>query len=236
MREISAKRLFIAVAFIIVIAGGGVFFWFFTAMSSTRQAINYEVKEIPLPLHLKTMQFMTRFANYHWLLDRLLDGNESELETVRKLQTWAYTAIRPQPESLPVIDDHVWDIVVRGYGKPDQRVDVIATLCNLSDIPAMPILAKRNNEDGLTLLAFRHIGQWCFSDPARDVFFMTGEGRFAEAAQLLEGRFVAMSGGQQVDFDYRPYFSDILHDYDELHRVSRSNIQDPVSRLLAYLY
>ena len=42
-----------------------------------------------------------------------------------KIFIWTHKNIRKAPEGLPVIDDHVWHTIIRGYGINDQSSDVL---------------------------------------------------------------------------------------------------------------
>ena len=67
---------------------------------------------------------------------------------------WTCENIRKQPDGLPVIDDHVWHIIIRGYGEPDQSSDVFTTLCNYAGIRAFYALASYAGSKNLTTSFF----------------------------------------------------------------------------------
>jgi len=73
----------------------------------TKQGVNYHVSEIELPLYLKVLNFYDRHFNYKWLAKRITNNLETKEEKVFRLFQWTHETIRPQPESLPVMDDHV---------------------------------------------------------------------------------------------------------------------------------
>ena len=49
---------------------------------------------------------------------------------------WTARRIQPTPEGWPVVDDHILNIIIRGYGMTDQRADVFATLTTYAGVPA----------------------------------------------------------------------------------------------------
>lgn len=241
----------IIVIFAVVLLG--LSYGLITKNSVTKQAINYEVTDYPIPLYLKTLQFFTRHYSYSWLLERIIAENDSEIEKVCKIVVWANEHIQPQPEELPVIDDHVWDIIVRGYGKKDQLADVVATLCNYEGIPSVmfDLYEDRSREGSpyVTLVAFRIGSNWHFCDPERAVLFYkkSDNGALELAAHtdlasknvfpVFADNRVEKNGIDKISSEYSSYLNDfkVDADYDAMHRFHRSSIQTPLGRLKAYI-
>ena len=97
---------------------------------TTRQGINYKVTSIKIPLYLKLLDFFDRHYNYISLVSRITHGCINKETKILALFNWCYANIKDQPETLPVVDDHVWHIIIRGYGAGEQSSDVFTTLCN----------------------------------------------------------------------------------------------------------
>lgn len=97
---------------------------------TTKQGVNFHVSEIELPLYLKILNFYDRHFNYKWLAERITKRLETKEEKVFRLFQWTHETIQPQPKSLPIMDDHVWNVYVRGYGVSDNFHDLFTTLCN----------------------------------------------------------------------------------------------------------
>ena len=121
---------------------------------TTRQGVNYQVHTIRIPLYLKILDFMDRHYNYKQLVQRIIKNEHDKQERVMKIFSWTYHNIRKQPEELPVVDDHVWHIIVRGYGVSDQSCDVFATLCNYTGIDAFFHSFKEEGKDEKITLSF----------------------------------------------------------------------------------
>jgi hypothetical protein len=148
--------------------------WFvLTRDSITRQGINYKVSEIRIPLYLKILNFTDRHFNYQWLAGRIIDGESGGLQKARKILHWTADHIAEQP------DDHVWNIIVRGYGKEDQMADVFATLSNYAGLKAFVWRfygPSRSSSEHICLAAVHLDGAWRLCDIRRRTEFIGPDG------------------------------------------------------------
>jgi len=94
------------------------------------QGVDGELSRITLPLYLKVLNFYDRHYNYKWLAKRITGHLDTREDKILRLFHWTHETIKPQPESLPVMDSHVWDVYVRGYGVSGNFHDLFSTLCN----------------------------------------------------------------------------------------------------------
>jgi hypothetical protein len=58
----------------------------------------------------------------------------TDQQKAKAIFEWKIKHIVKQPPQLPVIDDHPWHIIVRGYGMADQMADVFAVLSNYAGL------------------------------------------------------------------------------------------------------
>ncbi len=103
---------------------------------TTEQCINYRCHSIRIPLYLKVLDFFDRHYHYKQLVREIIKNEKTDEGRVIKIFTWTYGNIRKVPSGFPVIDDHVWHIIIRGYGANDQFQDVFSTLCNYAGLEA----------------------------------------------------------------------------------------------------
>ncbi len=97
----------------------------------TYQGIDHKVTRHTIPAYVKAMEFVTRHWRYRDLAHRIVDGRETSDDRVRAIYEWTRQHIRPIPANFPAVDDHIWHIIVRGYGSADQQADVFTTLCGV---------------------------------------------------------------------------------------------------------
>ena len=154
---------------------------------TTRQGVNGQVAVIRLPLWVKTAEFLIRDYHDRRLAHEIVRGVAHDQEKVMALLAWTRAALHPQPPDLPVVDDHVYSIIVRGYGAPDQFADVLATLCVYAGIPAVRNrVTSAQGRRSLSLTLVRVEGRWCPIDPYHGVYFQHPDGRLLSWPELAE--------------------------------------------------
>src|SRR3989338_7277520 len=77
------------------------------------QGINGQIHAIRMPLYLKMLDFFDRHYNYMLLTKRITGDARTDEEKTLKLLGWTHANIRKIPDGFPVVDDHVWHIIVR---------------------------------------------------------------------------------------------------------------------------
>ena len=200
---------------------------------SIKQGVNFQVRSIKMPLYLKVLDFFDRHYNYKNLVREIINDSDSEPQRIIKIFNWTYSNIRRVPESLPIIDDHVWYIIVRGYGTNDQLADVFSTLCNYAGVEAFFDFIYAEEGKGVMPLAFVKLNNtWKVFDPYNGVYFKDKAGEFAGIKEMKEGdcRLYAIGDtGKQFD-DYIPYL-DNLPSFKYIG-FKRANVQSPLRRLM----
>jgi transglutaminase-like putative cysteine protease len=154
----------------------------------TRQGINGEVAEQRLPLYLKLGRFLYRDLEYRHLVGEVTRGVVTDEEKLLRLYDWVRAHIRGGiPRSLPVVDDHVWHIMIRGYGSADQLADVLATLCVYAGIPAELVMltppGQRRPVHAMAMVKLE--GRWCPVDPYHGVIVRNAQQQLASREEIL---------------------------------------------------
>lgn len=198
----------------------------------TRQGVNYKVQLIKIPLYLKILDFFDRHYNYVEIIKRITTGSTSEEEKVIRIFEWTNKNIRKIPEGFPIIDDHVWHIIIRGYGAGDQSQDVFTTLCNYAGTDAFYSYVYTKDRTKRIMLSFVKIrGKWYVFDPRRGVYFKDTQGdRLVDIETIrYKNSWVMKSNGKEPEMDYAIYFNNLplIKDLG----LGRSNIQSPFKRL-----
>ncbi|HEX6250802.1 MAG TPA: hypothetical protein VFZ56_05140 [Gemmatimonadaceae bacterium] len=150
---------------------------------TTRSGVNYEVGEHPLPLWRKAWEFLDRHRQTAELASRVAGTAASDEERSLAVLRWTNEHIRPHPAEAPVIDDHVWSIVERGYGSSDQQADVFTTLLTYAGTPAYWILIGPDRP--ALPVSFALIdGRWRVFDVERGIAFRTTAHELATPEEL----------------------------------------------------
>ena len=169
-----------------VVAMGASLLWgLTTAKATTRQGVNFEVSTLEIPLALKAMDFLNRHAHYRRLAREITRGSHSDQERVLAVFQWTRRHIPPTPKELPVIDDHVWHIIIRGHGLSDQMADVFTTLSTYAGVPAFWKFVSVAPGGSIVTLSFAKVeGRWVAFDVAEGVVFADAQGRLIDVETL----------------------------------------------------
>lgn len=200
---------------------------------TTLQGINYQKKTITIPLYLKLLDFFDRHFNYQQLLKRIVNSSSAPEDKAMRIFQWSYEHIHKVPEGLDIVDDHVWHIIIRGYGTQDQSADVFTTLCNYVRMPAFFSWVKADERrERIVFSLVRIKGEWRVFDAYRGVYFLNSDGGFADVGNLKEGEyFIKYLEPRVSDYpDYQAYLAN-LDDPDMSRSITRPQIQSPWRRL-----
>lgn len=203
-----------------------------TRQARTKQGINYRVHTKAIPLYLKLLDFYDRHYNYRVLVDKIIAKNDGSQQRAKKLLAWVYDNIRQQPKELPVIDDHVWHIIVRGYGTAEQFSDVFCTLATYAGMPSFFSFIGPEQIGSVALSFVRVEGSVFVFDPYREVYFVNSRGAFAGPADIAAGDWKAQSIAPlpREKIEYGDYLENISSDMLK-YSSSRPMIQSPWQRL-----
>lgn len=199
----------------------------------TKQGIDFKVSVIKIPLYLKTLNFLDRHFNYKHLVKRITGVNLDQHEAVMKIFAWTYENIRQQPVGLPVVDDHTWNIIVRGYGLADQASDVFCTLCNYAGYNAFyDYISSDDGKEKIILSYVKINGFWYIFDPYNGIYFVDTKNMLVAVSNLKNTGWKLGYLGQirEPVVDYKNYLSNIIK--IKRVRLRRENIQSPLRRLM----
>lgn len=205
---------------------GGLFFlgaWLIP--TTTRQGINYQVSEIRLPLGLKVLDFFQRHWHMRRIAWKIFRDCKTPSERAEAAFQWVRKNIRPQPSELPVVDDHVWHIVIRGYGKADQIADVFCTLCNYGGLPAFFFWDATPERH--VWAAVKTEAGWTVCRPADNLRWVDRGGTWMALAEL--------SGQPNFRETITSQNFPSATKFEELSHSARSAIQAPLGRLRTFL-
>lgn len=199
---------------------------------STKQGVNYKVSTLEIPLYLKMLDFFDRHYNYKILVKEITRGATTDEQKVLNIFEWTYNHIKHQPKGFPVMDDHVWHSIIRGYGTGEQSSDVFTTLCNYSGFDATYYWVGGNSQTEEIAFSFVKVGgRWAVFDQYRGVYFENNENRLADIAQITKGDWLTESidSSAKPEIDYAQYLKDIKP--IKIPGFTRSNTQSPFNRL-----
>ncbi len=215
----------------------------FTTNSVTKQGINYKFHAIKIPLYLKLHNFFDRHMNYGWMVNQIVNNKMTDQQKAEAIYDWTTRCILRQPSQLPIVDDHVWNIIVRGYGVDEQMADVFATLSNYAGLKSFFMTCegvKGSSPGNVVLAAVYFDGAWHLCDLYHQTVFLNKQNKWASISELASSDWkdisIVQSLQRQNNISYQNYFKKLNEiDYDHLHRWHRSALQDPLSRFRFFL-
>jgi hypothetical protein len=174
------------------------------APTTTRQGVNFAVETHELPVYVKALDFIDRDVNYGALARRIAGGEKGEAARALAALAWTRANIRDTPAGFRVVDDHVWHIIVRGYGEDDQKVDVFTTLASYAGVPSYWVYLTVESER-LPIAFARIDGRWRVLDVANGVIFRNGGGELATAEEVAGDSGLVVGAAGRRTYRGQPY-------------------------------
>ena len=203
------------------------------------QGVDGKLSKITLPLYLKVLNFYDRHLNYKWLARQITGHLDTGEDKILRLFHWTHETIKPQPESLPVMDGHPWDVYVRGYGVTANFHDLFSTLCNYIGVDAFFTRFYARDTSSINLSIVRIKRGWVVFDPYNGIYFRNNTGDMATIEEISEQNWhiVKLS---QTDISKANYEQYIVENLPRIKRLGssliRANIQSPINRLKFQLH
>lgn len=170
--------------------------------------VDYVVTEHTLPLWIKAVDFVDRDLNLARTARAIVGGIEGDEARTFAVLRWTERTIHPQPDRLPIIDDHVWYVIVRGYGQADQHADVFTTLLVYAGLPAYwQLIGAKPRELPLSYVLVD--GRWRVFDVAHRLVFRNRAGALATPEEIAQDASLVRNAaeGRAADLDgYLAYF------------------------------
>ncbi len=202
---------------------------------TTRQGINYQITTHRLLLVNKAFGFVHRDGEYRRLAAQTTRGLSNDQARAEALLNWTKAHISRTPKGRPILDDHILNIILRGYGAEDQMADVFATLLTYAGVPAFwRVVSLRNREASLILTFVQMDGRWTIWDVARGKALKNEDGALADVAELSRNPGLAtltMGSMTLRGHPYPQYLEEGLMPF-EVPEILRAEKQMPQKRLL----
>jgi len=140
----------------------------------TRQGVNGVVRMKVIPLYAKCSAFLARDYEYKSLLAEIIAGKRTDEEKITAIFDWTVKHIKKTPPGFDTYDDHIWNIIVRQYGAPDQMADVFTTLASYAGYPSFFANVSPKGQAGkrLTLGFILYGTKWHIFDVAGQKMFV----------------------------------------------------------------
>lgn len=202
----------------------------FNLKLTTKQGIDTVLTVKEVPFYLKGLSFLSRHYETRYLAHAITDAENSDEKKIEALFKWTVKNIRHQPKDLPVIDDHHWHIIIRGYGGADQINDVFSLLCAYNGFKSYYQLLKDRQGRRHPFAFVRVRGRWVVFDVCHQTYFLNKESQWASLSELRRAEFSVTrhSEARIAKSEYAYFFQSV--EFEE-SLLKRNLMQMPISRI-----
>lgn len=161
-----------------------------TVQVPTKQGVNYNVRVYRIPLYIKLIEFIDRDYRYRALSRSITSEADNGEAKILAIYEWVRANIKTDiPRGWTIYDDHILNIIIRGYGAPDQINDVFTTLCYYAGFPAGWTRVGVAGYRGKLILSFVRVDKrWLIFDLYRGVYFKNDRGKIASVDDISSSR------------------------------------------------
>jgi len=202
---------------------------------SIRQGVNGRYRRIHMPLYVKSAQFIGRHHEYVRIAKEITAQSKTAEEKALALFNWTHDNIREVPAGMPVVDDHVLNIIIRGYGTADQSQDVFTTLCMYAALPAFWQKVYNGPHTVWYPISFVKLnGKWRVFDSYYGKYFRTASGEIASVDDIInDSSIIDKAGVDSIIYMGVPY-KEFFHQLNvvEFNKTLRPEKQIPLRRAI----
>jgi len=172
--------------------------------TETRQAVDSTLYVHTIPLYAKALDFVQRDLGYARLVSGIVDEEAAPEARALTLLEWTRRNIRDTPDGFPVVDDHVLNIIIRGYGPAWQKAEVFTTLTTYAGVPAF-VASSRQIAPRLTLSFVWVERRWRVFDVDNGIVFRNRRGDLASADELAHDPSLSTAAAGGRSYRSQPY-------------------------------
>ena len=193
--------------------------------------VDFVITQQSLPLWVKAMEFIDRDRNIAGIAHSVLGGIEGDDAKAAAALAWTRANIRNAPAGMPIIDDHIWHIVIRGYGQSDQQADVFTTLLAYEGVRAYwTFIGPKPKEIPISYVLIRD--RWRVYDVTRGLVFRNAVDDLATPEQIAADHNLIRAAVAPVEGDVEGYVARFAgYTAPPAPDVLRADLQMPGRRL-----
>ncbi|MBN2452688.1 MAG: transglutaminase domain-containing protein [Candidatus Omnitrophica bacterium] len=197
--------------------------------------VSGQYRIIRMPFYAKWTQFLARHYEYGRLSREITAGCRTDEEKVLAIFKWVRAHLKDVPAGMPVCDDHVLYIIIRGYATPGQFQDVFTTLCAYAGIPAFFDRVYDESHENRYILSFvRLSGKLRVFDAYRGIYFRTGSREIAATDDIVRDRSIVDSKDTGTVLVNGAPYKEFFHDLSGVSepQTIRPRKQMPLPRIV----
>jgi len=201
---------------------------------SIHEGINGRYRYVHMPLYVKWTQFLARHYEYTRLAREITVDCKNDKEKALAILIWTSENIKYIPAGMNIHDDHILNIIIRGYGVSEQFQDVFTTLCTYAGLPAYFVKVRDKThaiEYALSLVKIN--GEWRVFDAYYGVYFKLPNGEFASVDDIIAGSPMDREGQRAPEMIRGVPYKEFYYDLQPVARpmTLRAERQMPIPRI-----
>ena len=159
--------------------------------------VNHVVSRSSVPLWKKAAEFIERDDHLRTAAHLALAHVSGDEQKAFAALQWTRAGITLAPPDRPIIDDHIWNVIERGYGQADQLADVFTTLLTYEGVPSY---WREIGRSPMTVpLSYVWIGErWRVFDVARGIAFRTASETLATPTDIAADSGIVRRAAQEA--------------------------------------
>jgi hypothetical protein len=157
-----------------------------------RVGIDADVIVYTIPVYAKLGGFFYRDYEYRRIAREITTGIKADRNKTLAIYRWTIEHIKKDvPRDFPDMDDHILNIIIRGYGTPGQMADVFTALCAYSGMKSFyegyRVKDPATGRSAASLfLSFVNLNdKWVIFDVYHGEYFLNDSGQMADVNELI---------------------------------------------------
>jgi len=199
------------------------------------EGIDYKVYERKIPLWVKMIAFIERDYQYKKLTLNIIKDSNDDIEKLKSIFDWTceniYSGI---PPSFHIKDNHILNIIIRGYGTQDQSADVFSTLSTYAGFPAaMYAVSPQGRKESMMVSVVNFNGRFLIFDTYNKNYFINRNDEIASIKDIIKNPSILKTAKNKPiirGIPYEEYFN-TLKPIEKFDKTLRTELQMPVKRL-----
>lgn len=173
---------------------------------TTRYGVNHRWSSKRIPAIEKTINFVSRDLQLRRLAKEVVLGASSEEQKALTIFGWVIRHVQPTPPAFDVVDDHVLNILIRGYGAPDQRAEALAVLASYNGMPSTAATVSISEARAKLVLTLVQVdGRITVFDVGHALVFRNRAGKLADLDDIAREPSLTTNAVRGILVDGVPY-------------------------------
>jgi len=174
--------------------------------TTTRYGVDYQWSSRRITLFEKAVHFVSRDLQLRRMAAEIAGDQPMDEDGLVRLYDWVRSHVATTPPGFHVYDDHVLNILIRGYGARDQQAEALAALASYRGLPSRAIRLRAGETGESAVLTVISTGAKRVAfDVHYGVVFRRRDGSLADVDDLLRDQSLVAAAAPGLTIAGVPY-------------------------------